>query len=92
MAETQRDIAEYQSDHDLLTRIDERTLNLVQTVEKLTAAISNKTDDHEARIRKNELTIESMKTSSTVWRYALSVAITIVGLASTIISIFVSRS
>ncbi len=44
MSETQRDIAEYQSDHDLLIVLNERAYTLIQTVK-------GKNDDHEERIR-----------------------------------------
>lgn len=47
MAETQQDLAHYQSDHDLLILLNER-------VTALTEAVSSKTGDHEARIRSLE--------------------------------------
>lgn len=44
MSENPRDLAEYQSDHDLLILLNER-------VGKLTEALEKKTGDHETRIR-----------------------------------------
>lgn len=44
MAETLKDLAEYQSDHDLLIVLNER-------VSALITAVSAKNNDHEERIR-----------------------------------------
>jgi hypothetical protein len=44
MAETQNDLAQYQTDHDLLILLNER-------VRALTEAVTNKNADFEARIR-----------------------------------------
>lgn len=44
MAETFKDIAEYQTDHDLLIVLNERVSTLI-------VAVGNKNDDHEIRIR-----------------------------------------
>lgn len=44
MSETQRDVAEYQSDHDLLIRLDEKMNGLLEKITPLAA-------DHETRLR-----------------------------------------
>lgn len=41
----------YQSDHDLLLRLDERTIAMVKAIEALTSSLDKKNDDHEQRIR-----------------------------------------
>ena len=47
IAETTAELAQYQSDHDLLVRIDERMNGMHEKITTLT-------DDHEARIRELE--------------------------------------
>lgn len=49
MADNPKEIAEYQTDHDLLVKLN------VQ-VDTLTRAVEKKNDDHEARIRSLERT------------------------------------
>ena len=51
MAETQTDLAKYQTDHDLLVTLNEQ-------VKQLTIAVTKKNDDHEARIRSYKIVSE----------------------------------
>lgn len=68
MTETLKDIAEYQSDHDLLVVLNER-------VAKLTLAVEKKADDHEGRLRELEADVEGIKSTSQVWRYVLGIVL-----------------
>jgi hypothetical protein len=90
MAENPREIAEYQSDHDLIVRVDERTLTISENIEKLSYALQRKTDDHETRLRATETAVTEIKASSRAWRYILSFAIAITTIASTIISAIIA--
>lgn len=50
-------VTEYQTDHDLLLRLDERTIAMVKAIEALTNSLDKKNDDHEQRIRTLELKV-----------------------------------
>ena len=86
MAETQRDLAEYQSDHDIIVRLDTKMDIMTATVEKLTDAMTRKGDDHEVRLRRSEGDIIDIRSSSRTWRFILSFAIAIATIISTIVS------
>jgi hypothetical protein len=90
MTETQRDLAEYQSDHDVLVRLDTKMDIMSTSMDRLTDATTRKTDDHERRIRANETDITEIKASSRAWRYILSFAIAVATIASTIISAIIA--
>jgi hypothetical protein len=87
MAETQRDLADYQSDHDIIVRLDTKMDIMTATVEKLTNAMTSKADDHETRLRRIEGDVAAMSASSTTWRYILSFAIAIATVASTVVGL-----
>lgn len=59
-------VTEYQTDHDLLLRLDERTIAMVKAIEALTTSLDKKNDDHEARIR----TLETKVTNTIAEREA----------------------
>jgi hypothetical protein len=90
MAETLKELAEYQNDHDVLIDLRADVRGMRSDIKRLTDATTIKTDDHEKRIRSNELAIESIKTSSKVWRFALSLAIAIGTIASTILAAIIA--
>jgi hypothetical protein len=75
MSETNTDLAQYQSDHDLLVRIDERTTTLHTKVDKLT-------DDHETRIR-------TLEKEANRWIGKQSIIGGMIGVAAAFISAFV---
>lgn len=81
-------IAQYQSDHDLLVTLNERMANLIGHVESMVASNKTLADDHETRIRELEQKSESQEASARTWRYALSIAITILTLAIAVVAIY----
>jgi hypothetical protein len=85
MAETQQDVAQYQSDHDLLVKLNER-------VDGLTRAVEKKNDDHETRIRDLESKVDAQESSARTWRYVVSIALVILGLGVSIIGAYISRT
>jgi len=85
MAETQTDLAKYQTDHDLLVTLNEQ-------VKQLTIAVTKKNDDHEARIRVLEITSNGQVSSARTWRFALTTALTVLGVAVGIIGLILSHA
>jgi hypothetical protein len=51
MAETQSDLAQYQTDHDLLVTLNERVKNLIEHVTSVVSSNDRLAGDHEGRIR-----------------------------------------
>lgn len=74
MAENPKELAEYQSDHDLLVVLNERVLILTKAVEK-------KSDDHEIRIRTLESISEDFASSSRTWRYIVGITLPVLFVA-----------
>jgi hypothetical protein len=83
--ETERSLAEYQTDHDLLVALNVR-------VEGLTKAVDKKNDDHEARIRELETTVDTIESSRRTWNYVVSIALALLGLVVAIIGAYISRA
>lgn len=70
MATTQSDLAEYQTDHDLLVVLNERVFALTTAVEK-------KNNDHETRLRLLEAGQEEQRGASKTWRIVFSALLAI---------------
>lgn len=90
MAETQRDIAEYQTDHDIIIEMRADFRGMRSDIQRLTDATTTKTDDHETRLRLVEKAVEAQAASAKTWRYGLSVVLALLTLALTVIAIVVS--
>jgi hypothetical protein len=71
MAETQTDLANYQSDHDLLIRVDTRMVDLIRSVDEMKVGTNEKIKDHERRL----LLVEQDNAASTTWQRLLLTAI-----------------
>jgi hypothetical protein len=87
MADTQTDIAQYQSDHDLLIELRTEMRGMRGDIKGLSASTSATISDHETRIRLNEKDIEAIKTSSSTWRFMLTTGLTILGVVVAIIAL-----
>lgn len=85
MTETLPELAQYQTDHDLLVVLNER-------VGALTDAVKEKNTDHETRIRGLESRTDSIESSRTTWNYVVGIALTILGIGVTIIGAYISRT
>jgi hypothetical protein len=78
MAETQSDLAHYQSDHDLLIGLTKDVAHLSLSVTDLNTAVTKKNDDHEARLRVLESKVEDQRSTSTTWRFVIGVGLPVV--------------
>jgi hypothetical protein len=78
MAETLPDLANYQSDHDLIVGLVKDVGHLSGDVGKLTEAVNKKNDDHEGRIRMLERSSEDQRSSSRTLRYILGFTVPII--------------
>jgi hypothetical protein len=87
-----RDLAEYQTDHDLLVTLNERMRNFGTDIKTLTEAAQTKNEDHEKRLRVLEQTTGDMQSSARTWRFVASIAFSIVGVVLTIIGLILSFS
>jgi hypothetical protein len=85
-----RELDQYQTDHDLLVTLNERMSNVSKDIGKLTEAAQIKNEDHEKRIRLLETTTGDMQSSARTWRFAISIAFSVVGLGLTIIGILLA--
>jgi hypothetical protein len=85
MPDNPRELAEYQSDHDLLVVLNER-------VATLTIAVERKNDDHEARIRDLESAVEGAQSSNRTWKYVVAIAMGILTLIIAVIAAYISRA
>lgn len=81
---TQDPVGEYQTDHDLLIRLDEKVSALHPKLDKLT-------DDHEARIRILEQKVEDQRSSARTWRYGLTIAISVLGLLVGVLALYLKK-
>lgn len=75
MAETQSDLAQYQTDHDLLVTLNERVKNLIDHVTSVVNANDRLAGDHENRIREIERGQEAQRASSKTWRYIIGISL-----------------
>jgi hypothetical protein len=82
-----RDLTDFQTDHDLLVTLNERMSNVSKDIGKLTEAAQVKNEDHEKRIRVLETTTGDMQSSARTWRFAISIAFSVVGVGLTIIGL-----
>jgi len=82
-------IQEYQSDHDLLVRLDERMAGMSKSLEELSGANTTKNDDHEKRLQAAEAGISNMHASHMVWRFVFTSALSLIGLGLTLLAFVV---
>jgi hypothetical protein len=84
------DIDKLQSDHDLLVRLDERSANIEKALLEIKDSTKIKNEDHEQRLRTLEAKQIDMESSARTWRFVLTTAISLVGLAVGIIGLIIS--
>jgi hypothetical protein len=85
-----RDLSEFQTDHDLLVTLNERMSNVSKDIGKLTEAAQVKNEDHEKRLRELETKTGDMQSSARTWRFAISIAFSIIGLGLTVIGLLLA--
>lgn len=83
-------VTEYQTDHDLIVGMVRDLKHFGDDIHDLKEGVNKKNDDHEARIRELESARNIQDSSSRTWRYAFSLAISIVGIGLTILTIVVT--
>jgi hypothetical protein len=82
-----RDLAEYQTDHDLIVGLVRDIKHLSGDVGELKNAVNKKNDDHEARIRDLERRANEAESSNRTWRFVTSTAFSVIGVVLTILGL-----
>jgi hypothetical protein len=82
-----RDLAEYQTDHDLIVGMVRDLSHFGEDIRELKDGVTKKNDDHELRIRANERAITDMVSSAKTWRLIMGGAISLCGLGIGIIGL-----
>lgn len=87
MAENPSEIAQYQTDHDLLIELRTEMRGMRYDIKGLSDSTARTISDHETRIRLNEKDVENIKSSSATWRFMLSTGLTVLGIVVAIIAV-----